>query len=65
MKEVLQMVGNWLLRRLRERSTYVGLAAVASAAGIEVSTDQVDTVATAALGLFGVLNMFVPDGKQQ
>ena len=65
MKEVLRMVGIWLLQRLRERSTYVGLAAVASAAGIEVSSAQVDTVTTAALGLFGVVNMFVPDNKQR
>jgi len=49
----MKKIANWLLRRLKERSTYVGIAAVAAAVGLpEVGelVGQAGSLLTVALG---------------
>ncbi len=45
----------YLLARLQEKSTWLGLIALLSAAGVAVSPDQTDAIATAGTALAGAL----------
>lgn len=63
--EVLRMIWKFVRQRLQERQTYVGIAALAGAAGIGVTAEQVDQISTIGLGVVGLLNILVPDGQKK
>lgn len=48
---------NWIISRLREPSTYAGLAGLALAVG--VSAEQWAAISTAVAGVAGVIAIFV------
>jgi hypothetical protein len=50
---------NWVLSRLREPSTYAGLAGLALAVGI--GAEQWAAISTAVAGIAGVVAMFLSD----
>jgi hypothetical protein len=51
----------YLLQRFSEASTWRGLIAFATAAGIAISPDQIDTIVSAGLAIVGLLAVFLPD----
>jgi hypothetical protein len=51
----------YLLARLLERSTWLGLVALATAAGVTLQPDQIEGVAAAGLTVGGLLAAFWPD----
>ena len=51
----MNKVKAYLLDRLQEKSTWLGLITMISALGVTVSPDQAQTIATAAVALAGAL----------
>lgn len=52
---------NWLLRRLREPSTWRGLVWLATVAGLSLRPEQAEAIVTAGMALAGLLGVFLPD----
>lgn len=55
------MTMQYILARLREPSTYAGLAAVLAAFGLSLDAGLVQSIALLGTGLAGVLAAFMPD----
>lgn len=51
----------YILARLKERTTWLGLIAIATAFGIQLSPDQVEAAITIGLGIAGLLHAATPD----
>lgn len=51
----------YLLARMREPSTYAGLAAVLAAFGLSLDAGLVQSIALLGTGFAGVLAAFMPD----
>ena len=51
----------WLLRRLREPSTWRGLVWLATVAGLSLRPDQAEAIVTAGMALAGLLGVFLAD----
>lgn len=51
----------WLVDRLGERSTWLGLTAIATAAGIKAEPEQVEAVTTLGLSVAGAVMAFTKD----
>ena len=54
---------NWLLARLKERSTWIGLTTVISATGAALSTSQAEAIGTAGAAIIGAILTFTADSK--
>jgi len=54
-------MSKYLLDRLAEASTWRGLIAFATAAGIAISPEQVETIISAGMAIVGLVAMFLPD----
>lgn len=52
---------NWLLRRLREPSTWRGLVWLATVAGLSLRPDQAEAIVAAGMALAGLLGVFLSD----
>lgn len=52
---------NYILARLKERTTWLGLIAIATAFGLRLSPEQVQAIVTIGLGLAGILHAATPD----
>lgn len=52
---------NWLLKRLREPSTWRGLVWLATVAGLSLRPEQAEAIVTAGMALAGLLGVFLPD----
>lgn len=52
---------SWLLRRLREPSTWRGLVWLATVAGLSLRPDQAEAIVTAGMALAGLLGVFTGD----
>ena len=50
---------NWLLRRLREPSTWRGLVWLATVAGLSLHPDQAEAIVSAGMALAGLLGVFL------
>jgi hypothetical protein len=48
----------WIVARLNEASTWRGIIALISAAGVALSPDQGVAIVTAGVALAGVINVF-------
>lgn len=53
----------FLLQRGKEASSWRGLVAILTAAGIALDPAQADAIVAAGLALIGVLGAFFPDKK--
>lgn len=53
----------FVVDRLKERSTWLGIAAVLTAAGVGLSPEQGVAITTAGVALAGLLSAFWPDTK--
>lgn len=51
----------WLLRRLREPSTWRGMVWLATVAGLSLRPDQAEAIVTAGMALAGLLGVFLAD----
>jgi hypothetical protein len=51
----------WLLRRLREPSTWRGLVWLATVAGLSLRPEQAEAIVAAGMALAGLLGVFLPD----
>ncbi len=53
----------WLIARLRERSTWLGLIGFLTAAGITLSPEQTQAIAAAGVAVAGLFSTIWPDVK--
>lgn len=51
----------WIIDRLKERSTWLGLVSIATALGVGLSPDQSAAIVTAGLAAGGVVAAFTAD----
>lgn len=51
----------YIIARLKEASTWRGLVAIATAAGLAISQDQAAAIVAAGMAIMGVVGAFVPD----
>jgi hypothetical protein len=51
----------WIIDRLKERSSWLGLTALLSAVGVVLSPEAIDSIATAGLGVAGLIAFFTKD----
>jgi hypothetical protein len=54
---------DWLLDRLQEKTTWLGVTGVLTAAGIGISPDQAAGIATAGGAVVSVILMFTREKK--
>lgn len=54
-------IKSYLLNRLREASTWRGILALLTAAGVAISPEQIESIVTAGLALIGVVGVFASD----
>ena len=59
MKNVL----DWLLARAKERSTWVGITALVSAAGVALHPELVEAIAAAGTAIAGLIAVATADKK--
>jgi hypothetical protein len=52
---------DWLFARLSERSTWAGATTLLTAAGVAVSPDQANLIATAGVAVVGAIFAFTKD----
>ncbi|HZH28884.1 MAG TPA: hypothetical protein VEY95_17050 [Azospirillaceae bacterium] len=57
----MKALSTFLLDRARERSTWLGLIAVAAAFGVHVSPEQAEAIATAGVAVAGVVGVLTKD----
>lgn len=55
---------NWMMKRLREPSTWRGLVWLATVAGLSFRPDQAESIVTAGMALAGLLGVFLADEPQ-
>lgn len=53
----------YIINRLKEPSTYVGLGTFLAALGLHLSDVQVSAIVTLSLGIGGLLSAFIPERK--
>lgn len=51
----------YLWGRLKEPSTWRGIAAVITATGVALDPDQIELIVATGVGIIGVIGMFMPD----
>ena len=51
----------YLLDRLKERSTWLGLVGFLAVVGVALSPDQVESIATAGVAMAAAVAVFFPD----
>lgn len=56
---------NWIMRRLREPSTWRGLVWLATMAGLSLRPDQAEAIVAAGMALAGLLGVFLADEPKQ
>lgn len=52
---------NWMLRRLREASTWRGLVWLATVAGLSLRPEQAEAIVTVGMAISGLLGVFMSD----
>ena len=52
---------DWLIRRLKERSTWLGLIVILSVAGITLAPDQKEAIIAAGIALAGAVSALTKD----
>lgn len=56
-------MAKYLLNRLKEPSTWRGLALIGTVAGINLNPEQINTIVSFGLSLSGLIGVFIPDAK--
>lgn len=55
----------YILNRLKERSTWLGLISLAAAFGITLEPALVEYIAAAGMAVAGIIGMLTSDGKEE
>lgn len=63
LKSLLSLVLNYVLTRLKEPSTWTGIALGATAVGVQVSPELQDSITTLGIGAAGLISAVLPDQK--
>ena len=63
MKEKWLAIVGWVLDRLGEPSTWRGIVAVLTAAGVTLDPDQAAKIIAAGLSVIGAINIFRKEAK--
>lgn len=53
----------FIVGRLKERSTWLGIIAIITAAGVGISPEQAEAIAAAGAAIAGVVAVFTADSK--
>ena len=53
----------FVVSRLKERSTWLGLIGIVTAAGVSISPEQTEAIALAGVAIAGVVAVFTKDNK--
>lgn len=51
----------WIIERLKEKTTYAGVFSLLAAIGVVVAPAQADAITTAAIAVIGVVLVFVKE----
>ncbi|MFA6100446.1 MAG: hypothetical protein WC750_06295 [Patescibacteria group bacterium] len=54
-------IGQYIINRLKEASTWRGIIALITAAGITLQPNQVEAIVAAGLAAIGIVGAFFPD----
>ena len=54
-------MGKYVIARLKEASTWRGLVAMATAAGVVLSAGQIEAIIAVGMAAMGVVGAFFPD----
>ena len=52
---------NWIVNRRKERSTWLGIIGVVTAAGVTLFPEQIEVIATAGAGVASAILAFTSD----
>jgi hypothetical protein len=63
-KRIFIMFISWLLARLTERSTWLGVAGMLGALGVQVAPVAADLITNAAIGVAGAILAVTPDANR-
>lgn len=55
---------NWILSRLKEKTTWIGITTIVSAAGITLNPEQIQLIATIGSTIIGLILTFTKEVKQ-
>lgn len=55
----------WFLKRIKERSTWLGIVALATIVGLEVTDEQREVVIQAGMAVGAAIAIFTADGSAQ
>lgn len=61
----MEDIKTYVLSRLREASTWRGIMALLTAAGVALDPTQIEAIVTAGLAVIGVIGVFFSDGKKE
>ena len=56
---------NFILARLKERSTWVGIVTIITAAGVTISPEQIEAIAGAGTAIVGAILTFTADAANK
>lgn len=51
----------WITDRMKERSTWLGLTTIATAAGVSLAPEQVEAIAVLGMAIAGAIAVFTKD----
>lgn len=63
-KAKLEQEASWIAARLKEPSTYAGIAAVTAALGMSLPPGIIQNVTLIGTGIGGLLAFFLPEAKK-
>lgn len=56
-------MATYIIDRLKEASTWRGIIALLTAAGVTISPEMVDRIVAAGLAIMGIIGVFFKDAK--
>ena len=59
----MENVLNWLVDRIKEKTTWYGIVALVSAVGVTISPDLKEAIATAGIAIAGVIAAITAENK--
>lgn len=54
---------NWIIDRLKERSTWLGLTGIVTALGVALNPEQIEAITATGLAIAGLVAAFTRDKK--
>jgi hypothetical protein len=54
----------WIIARLKEKTTYAGIFSLLAALGVTVVPEQAEAITTAAIAIIGAVLVFVDEKKE-